>query len=244
MEHTIGSLDNWAVLLTGHIDSADVLSSDSSVCIKKESGTLMLRGALAVETDSRGDHRLAIFFNREDSYVYNVFNPENCFMVAKLDITNYDDTSWFDLEIPYDLSTWGSLDTCGDAPHGVLVRPIIYAFTCFETAQGADTRTRLHVDNLCFDNQLVDVKDPIGQSALRIYPNPNPGTFTVEMPVPAQPGTQFRIIDLAGRLVQDQKTEPGSATQTVRAGELPTGLYFLQLLENGRVVAIEKFVKQ
>jgi hypothetical protein len=244
MEHTIGSLDNWAVLLTGHIDSADVLSSDSSVCMKKESGTLMLRGALAVETDSRGDHRLAIFFNREDSYVYNVFNPENCFMVAKLDITNYDDTSWFDLEIPYDLSTWGSLDTCGDAPHGVLVRPIIYAFTCFETAQGADTRTRLHVDNLCFDNQLVDVKDPIGQSALRIYPNPNPGTFTVEMPVPAQPGTQFRIIDLAGRLVQDQKTEPGSATQTVRAGELPTGLYFLQLLENGRVIAIEKFVKQ
>jgi hypothetical protein len=97
---------------------------------------------------------------------------------------------------------------------------------------------------LCFDNQLVDVKDPIGQSALRIYPNPNPGTFTVEMPVPAQPGTQFRIIDLAGRLVQDQKTEPGSATQTVRAGELPTGLYFLQLLENGRVIAIEKFVKQ
>ena len=79
---------------------------------------------------------------------------------------------------------------------------------------------------------------------IRILPNPNPGTFTVEMSEAATPGIKFRILDLTGRLVQEQKTEPGSAQQTVRAGELPSGLYFLQVVSDGKVLAVEKFVKQ
>jgi len=79
---------------------------------------------------------------------------------------------------------------------------------------------------------------------IRILPNPNPGTFTVELPEPVKPGTTFHITDLAGRLVQEQKTEPGSAQQTVRAEILPAGLYFLQVVSEGKVLAVEKFVKQ
>ncbi|MFN0176036.1 MAG: T9SS type A sorting domain-containing protein [Saprospiraceae bacterium] len=106
------------------------------------------------------------------------------------------------------------------------------------------------IDDNC--NGLIDLDcDPSSSIAtialpahIRIFPNPNPGTFTVEMPEPAKPGTKFRITDLAGRLVQEQKTEPGSTQQTVRAGALPSGMYFLQVVSEGRVLAVEKFVKQ
>jgi hypothetical protein len=79
---------------------------------------------------------------------------------------------------------------------------------------------------------------------IRIFPNPNPGTFTVELPEPAKRGTRFRITDLAGRMVQEQETELDIAQQTVQAGALPNGLYFLQVVSEGKVLAVEKFVKQ
>jgi PKD repeat protein len=237
-----GSTDGWAVLLSGHVDAADVMSHDTSRCLKKGSGVLNMR--TGINTSRSNIKRIAVFFNRNDSYVFNVFNPENCHRVAELDVSAYD-SSWFDLEIPYDLSTWIALDSCGDVPHGVKVRPIVYVTSPFESVQGGDEiRTCVTIDHICFDAALVGIEDLPSRSLLRIYPNPNPGTFTVEMPEPAQPGTQFRIIDLRGRLVQEQKTEPGSATQTVRASSLPAGLYFLQVVAEGKVLALEKFVKQ
>jgi len=80
--------------------------------------------------------------------------------------------------------------------------------------------------------------------SLGIFPNPNPGTFSVELPEPAQSCMNFRITDLAGRLVQEQAIEYGSKQQTVQAGLLPNGLYFLQVVADGKVLAVEKFVKQ
>ncbi|MCB9314639.1 MAG: M4 family metallopeptidase [Lewinellaceae bacterium] len=79
---------------------------------------------------------------------------------------------------------------------------------------------------------------------VRILPNPNTGTFTVELPQPASPGMAFRITDITGRLTLDAKTETGAAKQTIQASNLPNGLYFLQVLEEGKVLAVEKFVKQ
>ncbi|MDO8366252.1 MAG: YCF48-related protein [Saprospiraceae bacterium] len=77
-----------------------------------------------------------------------------------------------------------------------------------------------------------------------LFPNPNAGTFSVELPEPAKNGTKFQVTDLAGRLLQEQNTEPGRTQQTIRAGELPSGLYFLQVISEGRVIAIDKFMKQ
>lgn len=108
----------------------------------------------------------------------------------------------------------------------------------------AEFQAIFEADTLGKCKDIVAVKDLSKAFPLRIFPNPNPGSFTVEMPEPARPGTLFRITDLAGRLVQEQKTEPGNTQQTVRATELPTGLYFLQVVSEGKVLAVEKFVKQ
>ena len=77
-----------------------------------------------------------------------------------------------------------------------------------------------------------------------IFPNPNPGLFTVELPQPATPGMSFRVTDLAGRLVLQKQIEAGNERQTVQAGDLPDGLYFLQVVQDGRLLAVERFVKQ
>ncbi|MCB9314638.1 MAG: T9SS type A sorting domain-containing protein [Lewinellaceae bacterium] len=77
-----------------------------------------------------------------------------------------------------------------------------------------------------------------------IFPNPTTGDVTVELSQPTKPGTTFRITDITGRLTLDAKTETGSAKQTIQASNLPNGLYFLQVLEEGKVLAVEKFVKQ
>ncbi len=80
--------------------------------------------------------------------------------------------------------------------------------------------------------------------SMRIFPNPNLGTFTVKLPQPATSGLTFRVVDLTGRLVMEHPMETGSALQTVQADDLPAGIYFLQVIAEGRVMAVEKFVKQ
>ncbi len=79
---------------------------------------------------------------------------------------------------------------------------------------------------------------------ITLQPNPTSATFTVTLPQPARPGMRLRITDLAGRMLQELETAPGTEQQTVQAGALPNGLYFLQVLENDKVIAMEKFVKQ
>lgn len=88
--------------------------------------------------------------------------------------------------------------------------------------------------------------EAVGQTTLpiRIYPNPNTGQFTVDLSAPARPGTLFRITDLSGRMVQEVRTEAGNTQQRIQSGNLPDGMYFLQVLENGSLIGVKKFVKQ
>jgi hypothetical protein len=240
--HVVIDDGKWKVRLTGNLDTADVLSAETAMCLEKGPGTVTLRGSI---NKSRSNIKnIAIFFNTGDNFEFNVFNPASCFRIATLDLAQYD-SSWFDLEIPYDLSSWAALDACGDAPHGVLVKPIVYATSFLGNNQGGEeTRAEFDLDYLCFDADLVRLDDLLRNKRLRIFPNPNPGTFTVELPEPAKPGLSFRIINLTGQLLREQYTQTGNTLQTVQAGDLPAGLYFLQVRSEGKVLATEKFIKQ
>jgi hypothetical protein len=103
------------------------------------------------------------------------------------------------------------------------------------------------LDNLVIctsDTLLVGNNEVQYGTQIRISPNPNSGLFSVELPEPARPEMRFRILDLTGRLVQAQKAAPGITQQTIQAGELPAGLYFLQVVYEGKLLATQKFVKQ
>ena len=45
-------------------------------------------------------------------------------------------------------------------------------------------------------------------------------------------------------MVKEQSAQAGGSLQTVQVGDLPAGLYFLQVVSEGKVLAVEKFVKQ
>jgi hypothetical protein len=98
---------------------------------------------------------------------------------------------------------------------------------------------------------IVTVNCPVGTFeasnspwTMHLFPNPNIGQVTVELSEPTHFGTKFQIIDLIGKLILEKSIETGSKVQTIEAQQLPEGLYFLQMISDGRVLAVEKFVKQ
>lgn len=80
--------------------------------------------------------------------------------------------------------------------------------------------------------------------SVSLFPNPNAGNFTVDLLQPATAKMALGITDQSGRLLLEKYVEPGSQIQMVNAETLPAGLYFLQVVSGGKVIAIEKFVKQ
>lgn len=79
---------------------------------------------------------------------------------------------------------------------------------------------------------------------LRIYPNPSNGIYTIEMQQDATAGMSFRIIDLTGRNVLEKQTTIGNQIQNIDASKLASGFYFLQVISKGKVLAVEKLMKE
>ncbi len=82
-----------------------------------------------------------------------------------------------------------------------------------------------------------------GPFSILLFPNPATGVFTVRLPAPAAQGLRFRIADLTGRILLETKAETDAVQQSINAGSLPDGLYFLQLVSEGKLLAVERFVK-
>ncbi|MBK9110040.1 MAG: T9SS type A sorting domain-containing protein [Saprospiraceae bacterium] len=57
-------------------------------------------------------------------------------------------------------------------------------------------------------------------------------------------GMKFRIIDLTGRNVFEQQVIAGNPIQNINASSLRSGFYFLKLISDEKVIAIEKLIKE
>ena len=79
---------------------------------------------------------------------------------------------------------------------------------------------------------------------LRIAPNPTSGILTFEVPSMANTSMRYRITDLTGRLIVEKYITMNSSRQTIETTTLHTGLYFLQVISEEKVIAVEPFVKQ
>ncbi len=104
--------------------------------------------------------------------------------------------------------------------------------------------TDCEICTLCATRISVASKD-INNSKWKvtIFPNPNNGTFNIELPSNASSDMMIRIIDLNGKLQMMSNCEMGNKRQSVDASSLVSGLYFLQVVQNGRVVSVNKFVQ-
>ena len=90
----------------------------------------------------------------------------------------------------------------------------------------------------------VGVAEVLPKFEITLFPNPNMGQFSVELPVPAPVKMVLKISDLAGRPVFEKQADAGSRRHTLRAESLPPGLYFLKVVSEGKALAVEKFVKE
>jgi hypothetical protein len=93
------------------------------------------------------------------------------------------------------------------------------------------------------EGTIVSVKDLEPRQQIRIYPNPNTGDFTVDLSELTVDGTSLRIVGLHGQLLSEQKIVNNNPLQNVDATRLPEGMYILQIISEGRVTAVSKFVK-
>ncbi|MBK8243139.1 MAG: T9SS type A sorting domain-containing protein [Saprospiraceae bacterium] len=82
------------------------------------------------------------------------------------------------------------------------------------------------------------------QKRIRIYPNPNNGHFSIEMQHSVTSEMIFQIIDVTGRNILEKRCDPLIQTQNIDASILDSGLYFLQVISKGKIIAVEKLIKQ
>jgi hypothetical protein len=88
-------------------------------------------------------------------------------------------------------------------------------------------------------NQNIDL-DP----GLKIYPTLTSGQLTLELPSErAGEYLSYEVIDLNGRLVQAQ-TFRAESLQEVNLNQLQTGMYFITIYENDRIIGREKLILQ
>lgn len=84
-----------------------------------------------------------------------------------------------------------------------------------------------------------------GKPWLAIYPNPTSDFLNFELRgVPTARDAAFRIVTMEGTVVQEIKAANLGATFIVPVSGWVSGVYFLQYVETGKVIASEKFVKQ
>jgi hypothetical protein len=80
--------------------------------------------------------------------------------------------------------------------------------------------------------------------SVTLFPNPNTGNFNVALPDNTSLAGALYVSDVTGRILHTQKIADSSMPQMVQAGELAAGLYFLQVVVAGKVMAVEQFVKE
>jgi hypothetical protein len=102
---------------------------------------------------------------------------------------------------------------------------------------------RLYLDNIEVSSDLVDEKAVTGITAeeITIFPNPNAGQFTVQVPMYAAGLVEMKIYDVRGRLMRNDGESAGMGLLTRRM-DLPglaPGLYYLQV-----VIGEQRFVKK
>lgn len=85
---------------------------------------------------------------------------------------------------------------------------------------------------------------PIQNAEIRLFPNPTSGDLILEFTGGTPKSGTLQLLDLYGRIVRNETLLPGNETYDCSIANLPAGVYFAKVLDAGKPVMVEKFVKQ
>lgn len=86
---------------------------------------------------------------------------------------------------------------------------------------------------------MTDISN-VSVASISVYPNPFVSSFTLSN---VENISKVVVSDYTGKQIM-RVNNNRNATLTIEAAELPQGVYFIHLMKNNRVVAIQKLVKQ
>ncbi|PCH96533.1 MAG: hypothetical protein COB85_03485 [Bacteroidetes bacterium] len=100
----------------------------------------------------------------------------------------------------------------------------------------------VYVKNIECD--LTGINDDYDRAILfQVYPNPFSGSTMIELDHQLVSGnSRLHIYDLSGKKVKSYHLAPNQAIQILRANEIGTGMFFIQLVTDGSIVANEKVI--
>lgn len=163
-----------------------------------------------------------------------------------VDLLPLDSGVWVEVQIPFDLSDLAIIDSCGDTPDGVIVRPAIYVTNSLGNNQGGLLTGRhfFQMDNFCFHGTIVAVDDPNETRSIRLFPNPTTGELTLEFIGATPQAGVVQILDLLGKALRTETLPPGRQAYQLSIGGLPAGVYFVKVMDGDEQVWAQKVVKQ
>jgi PKD repeat protein len=85
------------------------------------------------------------------------------------------------------------------------------------------------------------IPEQLTAGQVNIYPNPNTGTFFLEIPTVFKGNLQFEVLTLLGQKVTKRTLEAGTSTFSLNLNYLPKGIYLLKIF-NAETSAIKKIV--
>ena len=133
---------------------------------------------------------------------------------------------------------WSSLRSfaTGGHPSGTTIE------VCVWTSQPNLTFDADAANDLFCTDFLVSSEEARMELQIQLFPNPASNLLNIQLPLrPPAKNAQLRILDAVGRVKKVIPTRE-STSFTVPVNDWAAGVYFLQVLEDGAVKGVEKFI--
>jgi len=82
-------------------------------------------------------------------------------------------------------------------------------------------------------------------STVSIYPNPTTDELNIDVYTTKAQNNTIKLLDMSGRVIKEiqSKLEAGANNIKMNLGELATGIYTIQLVENNKIIQVSKVQK-
>jgi hypothetical protein len=247
--------DGWVVLVTGSYFGANLLQSDSAYCISKsDSGMISLTLRMPTDPIPGADVKVGrkppggninIALTTGSTADWPLCEDGSCYTLASLeDILPLEDGDWYSLQIPFNLSDWATLDSCGDGE--IPARLVVFVGNVLgdEQLSAGPVQAGLLIDDICFRDMLVPTQVVHTEQQLRVYPNPSSGALTLTWDGPPLADGSIELSGLLGQTLYHWTIPSGSNQLDLQPGPLPPGMYYIKVWSAGKLVASRKIVRQ